>query len=163
MKKTACYTLLLLLVTLFITEPVLAKDTIKERYVAGVVKIIRHHAASIRLLAKSNIKYSNNIPRHAAELKHSFGLLGPMDWHAAKAASMQKEGPHIMALNKKDFEDLANGCVKKIKKLHKVAVAQMETGEQQPVIQALDMVQESCDGCHTLLDDVAPDVWGAAN
>jgi hypothetical protein len=163
MKKTTCYSLLLLLVMTAIAQPVLARDTNKELYVAGVVKIIRYHSASIRLLAKSSIKYNSNIPRHAQELKHSFGLLGPMDWHAAKAASLQKEGPKALALEQVDFERLAGACVKKIKRLHKVAVAQVDTGDQKPVLQALDGVQNSCDGCHNLLDDISPNVWGQDN
>lgn len=145
-----------------IAQPVLAKETNKELYVEGVINIIRHHAASIRLLAKSSIKYSSNIPRHAQELKHSFGLLGPMDWHAAKAASLQKDGPKDLVLQQTDFEKLANNCVKKIKKLHKVAIAHVETGDQQSVLNALEVVQDSCDGCHSLLDDISPNVWGRA-
>ncbi|MBF0194457.1 MAG: cytochrome c [Magnetococcales bacterium] len=160
MKKTTCYSLILLLVMSFIALPVQARETNKERYVAGVVEIIRHHAASIRLLAKTSIRYSGNIPRHALELKHSFGLLGPMDWHAAKAASLQKDGPNTLQLKQEDFENLANKCMKKIKKLHKVAVAHVKSGDQQAVLNALDVVQTSCDGCHSLLDDVSPNVWG---
>lgn len=61
----------------------------KARYVQEVVKVLRIHMDALRSLVTHKIKYSDNLVRHALALKDTFGLLGPMDWHAAKSAAMR--------------------------------------------------------------------------
>ena len=155
----------------FSTNVGLVQETRKESYVEGVITLLRYHADFIRQTASRTFKYSHNIVRHATGLRHTFGLLGPMDWHAAKAASLQKEGqaegpeegqtgPKLEAV---DFNKMANDCENAFKVLHKAAVSRVEGGEAKPVLQALDRLQEKCDACHSLLDGIAPNVWGVAH
>jgi hypothetical protein len=159
MGKIVSYVLLLLLIHTATVTGAFAGDSVKERYVAGVISILHHHAESIRLLSKHNIKYSNNLARHASGLKQTFGLLGPMDWHAAKAATLQRGDDSSLKLQPADFEMMARSCQEKIKKLHKTAVMQVETGIERPIVQILDSVQSSCEECHNLLEGIDPNVW----
>lgn len=134
----------------------------KEAYLQSIVTLMRLHANAIRQLATHEFKYSRNLARHATALHNTFGLLGPMDWHVAEAASLQKkngEGPMLAA---DMFEKMAEQCQKSMKDLYQAAIHQLEKGGgPQPVLRALDDVQGKCNSCHALLDGVAPDVWGA--
>ena len=158
MNKKAFFVSLLLagLVTISIAT-LEAKESQRDQYVDNVISILRLHADSIRQLATSDFKYSPNLVRHTTALRRTFGMLGPMDLHAAKAATMQKDD---IVISPDMFNKLAEHCQKAIKDLYQVAVSRVEGGDAEPVLKALGEVQSGCDGCHALLDGAAPDVWG---
>ncbi|MBF0611801.1 MAG: cytochrome c [Magnetococcales bacterium] len=135
----------------------------KEQYIESVVTILRLHAQAIRQLATHEFKYSGNLARHVTALHNTFGLLGPMDWHAAKAVTLQKKDGSAPVFQQDSFEKMAEQCLKSMKELYQISIQQMETkGSPQPVLQTLQEVQSKCDACHNLLEGAAPDVWGHA-
>ncbi|MBF0399722.1 MAG: cytochrome c [Magnetococcales bacterium] len=133
----------------------------KEHYVQSVISLLRLHADAIRQLATKEFKYSRNLARHAAALHHTFGLLGPMDWHTAEAAFLQKKSADGQLLQADDFEKMADRCQLSMKTLQQTALQHVESGgKPEPVLKALDDVQGVCSSCHDLLGGAAPDVWG---
>ncbi|MBF0340015.1 MAG: hypothetical protein HQL95_03525 [Magnetococcales bacterium] len=138
-------------------HPALASE--KDQYVESVITMIRLHAEAIRQLASHDFKYSRNLARHATGLQNTFGLLGPMEWHVSTSATLQKKGGPV--LKEEDFEKMAEQCQKSMKILYQASISHVESGAGTgPVLKALDELQGKCTGCHSLLDGVAPDVWG---
>ncbi|MBF0108832.1 MAG: hypothetical protein HQL76_06640 [Magnetococcales bacterium] len=153
--------ILSLSLSLFVVSPALsAEPSHRDTYVQGVIAILRQHAAHIRMLATIDFKYSHNLVRHVSALEDSFGLLGPMDWHAARAVSLQENDGNHPLMDTEAFESLARDCQKSIKTLHQSAIHRIEGGTAEPVLEALDKVQSKCNHCHGLLGGAAPDVWG---
>lgn len=152
---------LLLGLSLLPATPTRAEPSQRELYIQSVITLLRLHADAIHQLATHDFKYSHNLARHATALHNTFGLLGPMDWHAAEAASLQKRQGPVHNLNADDFDKMADQCQKSIKDLYQASIQHMENGGgSEPVLKALDEVQGRCNGCHDLLDGAAPDVWG---
>ena len=133
----------------------------RETYVQSVISLLRTHSETIRQLASQDFKYSRNLARHADALIHTFGLLGPMDWHAAEASFLHKKQGDGMQVQTDDFDRLAEQCQKSMRTLQQASLAHVEHGgSAAPVLKALDDIQNKCTGCHDLLDGAAPDVWG---
>ncbi len=142
-------------------KPLGAAEPQKQIYLDRVITILRLHADAIRQLASHRFKYSHNIARHANALRRTFGLLGPMSWHAAESASLQREKSGFVPLQAAAFEKMAGHCQKSIKDLHQESIRLVDGATKaETVLKALDEVQAGCDGCHALLDGIAPDVWG---
>ncbi|MBF0309588.1 MAG: hypothetical protein HQL56_08680 [Magnetococcales bacterium] len=138
------------------------RTTQRQVYVQSVVTLLRLHADAIRQLSTQSFKYSHNLTRHVTALRNTFGLLGPMDLHAAEATSMQKDHDGAQPkFNAESFEKMADHCVKSMKDLHQASLDQVEgRGSSEAVLRALDELQGGCTACHVLLDGAAPDVWG---
>ncbi|MEO5362389.1 MAG: cytochrome c [Magnetococcus sp. DMHC-8] len=150
-----------LLIGLLSILSIQASASEKDRYIQSVVSLLRLHADAIRQLASQEFKYSRNLARHAAALQHTFGLLGPMDWHAAKADFMQKKREDGHNQPADIFEKTSEQCQKHMKVLQQTALQHVESGgSPMPVLKALDDVQGTCNACHDLLNGAAPDVWG---
>ncbi|WP_193771421.1 cytochrome c [Candidatus Magnetaquicoccus inordinatus] len=133
----------------------------REQYVQSVISLLRTHADTIRQLASQDFKYSRNLARHADALIHTFGLLGPMDWHAAEASFLHKKHGDSAHLQPADFDRLADQCQKSMRTLQTTSLQHVEHGgSAKPVLKALEDIQGKCTGCHDLLDGAAPDVWG---
>ncbi|MBF0284779.1 MAG: cytochrome c [Magnetococcales bacterium] len=134
----------------------------KEHYIQSVITLLRLHADAIRQLATQEFKYSRNLARHATALHNTFGLLGPMDWHAAEAAKLQRKTGDGPLFAPDAFDKMADQCQKSMKDLYQASIHHLEGGGKsaEPVLKALEEVQGKCSGCHNLLDGAAPDVWG---
>ncbi|MEO5351688.1 MAG: cytochrome c [Magnetococcus sp. XQGC-1] len=133
----------------------------KEQYVQSVISLLRLHANAIRQLATQEFKYSRNLARHAAALQHTFGLLGPMDWHTAEAVFLQEKKESGPVARVDLFEKMADQCQKSMKTLQQASLQHMESGgNPEPVLKALDDLQGKCNGCHDQLHGAAPDIWG---
>ncbi|MBF0185667.1 MAG: cytochrome c [Magnetococcales bacterium] len=142
-----------------LSSPLQASE--REHYVQSVISLLRTHADTIRQLAMQDFKYSRNLARHADALIHTFGLLGPMDWHAAEASFLHKKQGDAPQLQPADFERLADQCQKSMRTLQTASLHHVEHGgSSAPVLKALEEIQGKCTGCHDLLDGAAPDVWG---
>lgn len=138
-----------------------AEASEKEQYVQSVITMLRLHAAAIRQLVTHDFRYSRNLLRHVSALQNTFGLLGPMEWHVSSSTTLQKPGEGGVPLKEADFDRMAEQCQKSMKGLHQASVQYMESGgSAEPVIKALDELQGKCTGCHSILEGVAPDVWG---
>ncbi len=139
-----------------------AEEFTKESYVDSVMAMLRTHASAIENLNTHRIKYSNNLVRHAVALEQTFGLLGPMDWHAAQSATlMTAKDPAREEENQAKFHELQERASVALKGVIVAAHRTLEEGDHETLEMALDRMKESCNNCHTYLpEDVAPDVWG---
>ena len=133
----------------------------REHYIHSVIAMLRLQVDTIRDLATQDFKYSRNLARHAMLLHNTFGLLGPMDWHAVEATFLQKKKADGTTIQASTFEEMADQCQKSMKTLLQLSVQHVEKGgKPEPVLKALDDLQGRCDNCHALLNGTAPDVWG---
>ncbi len=134
----------------------------RKAYVDSVVTILRIHADTLQNLTAHKIKYSDNLVRHAIALEHTFGLLGPMDWHAAEAVKLASEDGAKMEPSVEEFERLQKRSRDALRNLVIAAHRAMEEDNREGVNQALHDMKESCNACHEYLpESAAPDVWGS--
>ena len=57
----------------------------RNEYVSAVMDIFRTHVYLLQQLPMVHRnKYSDNLVRHAIAIERTFGLLGPMEWHAVQ-------------------------------------------------------------------------------
>ncbi|MBF0447480.1 MAG: cytochrome c [Magnetococcales bacterium] len=132
----------------------------KTKYVASVVSLLRLHAQMIRQISANDFKYSENLARHAKSLQRAFGLVGPMDWHAAKSETLYRHANDSAPLESQTFEKLAENSNDHMKNLYSAAHKETKTGERGLVVEALDELQHGCEQCHNMLPPgMAPNVW----
>lgn len=134
----------------------------RESYVQSVITVLRIHADAIRSLTVHEMKYSDNLVRHTIAIQRTFGLLGPMDWHAAESANLLKEKRTSGAsMDAERFERLGKNSQKAMKDLVRAAHENMEEDDREGLLEALEQMKNSCNDCHAYLpSSVAPDVWG---
>ncbi len=138
------------------------KEKHKDEYVQIVVSILRGHVQSLYNLTEEDIKYSDNAARHANGLKHTFDMLGPMDWHAAEAMRLQQENNKNKEnlLTHKHFDDMAENSIKKINRLRQSAHRWMRDKDRGAFMKDLDSMMQTCHDCHVALpENTAPKVW----
>jgi hypothetical protein len=116
------------------------------------------------LAISPRFKYSDNLVRSAIAIERTFGLLGPMEWHAVQAAKISRERKGTDAnLDEKIFDDLARTSQRALKEIVRAAHDVMENQDPDPdiLLTAIKEMQQSCNNCHSLLPkSVAPDLWG---
>ena len=162
MKRHSRIALILTIVCLGWITASQADDFNRQTYVNSVISILRAHADAIQNLSTHHIKYSDNIVRHAVALQQTFGLLGPMDWHAAESAElMVNKNPAHVAEDKERFEKLEQRSDFAMKALVLAAHNALENDNREGLKEALQNVKTSCNDCHAYLPAAAaPDVWG---
>ncbi|MBF0626327.1 MAG: cytochrome c [Magnetococcales bacterium] len=135
-------------------------DPHKQAYIQSVVTVLRIHADALEQLVSHDFKYSDNLVRHAVALRQTFGLLGPMDWHAARSAYLVRQQNPNDALGEDTFERMAQKSQKMLKRLELAAHEFMEEHDRESLLEAVRELKNSCTACHGLLPaGVAPDVW----
>lgn len=160
--KTKYKSLAFLLLTSTIFNPASVYAGDRDEYTSSVMEILRMHVNLLEQLSMSSrFKYSDNLVRHAVAIKSTFGLLGPMEWHAAEAASIAlRNNGNKDDLNEELFEDLERASRKSLKDLVRTAHDSMEQHDAKGVITAIKDMKQSCENCHSLLPkSVAPDLW----
>lgn len=161
--KTKYKVVAFLLLTSTFFNPVSVYAVDKDDYASSVLEILRMHVALLEQLSTSSrFKYSDNLVRHAVAIKSTFGLLGPMEWHAAESASIaaRNKGANV-DLNEEMFEDLEKASRKSLRDLVLAAHDSMEQHDAEGVIAAIKDLKKSCENCHSHLPkSVAPDLWG---
>lgn len=160
--KTKHTMLSMLLLTVTLGNPVLIHAVDKNDYADSVMDIMRMHVNLLQELAVSRpFQYSDNMVRHAVEIKNTFGLLGPMEWHAAEAAAIfARSNGTPVDISEDRFESMAKLSRDSIKQLARAAHTSMEQNNPQVVLSALNDMQQSCENCHAHLPRaLAPDLW----
>jgi hypothetical protein len=133
----------------------------RESYVKSVISVLQLHAEAVLKLSAHEMKYSDNLVRHSVALRQTFGLLGPMDWHAAESVNLLKKKDTKAGINTEKFEKLAKRSQKAMKGLIRSAHENMEEDDREGLHKALEDLKNSCNACHAYLpSSVAPDVWG---
>jgi hypothetical protein len=134
-----------------------------DEYVEAVMNVMRTHVDLLQGLSQTHhFRYSDNVVRHAMAIERTFGLLGPMEWHAAVSAQVRAElqGDKV-DLDEDHFEDLGKATRNSMRTLIRAAHDSMGEYEQDGLSQAIDDFKQSCNNCHMLLPrSVAPDLWG---
>lgn len=160
MKRKMIITFMIVSLLSWLTA-IRANEFNKKTYVESVIVVLRIHADAISNLATHKIKYSDNLVRHAVALQRTFGLLGPMDWHAADAAKLMTDNASSSDMDSEKFETLQRRSRDALKTLVFAAQDAMVEDNREGVKEALENVKNSCNACHAYLPaSVAPDVWG---
>jgi hypothetical protein len=161
MNRKIIITLMITILCLSWIMVVRAGEFNRESYVQSVITVLRIHADAIRNLTAHEIKYSDNLVRHAIAIQRTFGLLGPMDWHAAKSAKLMIKNASNLNIDIEKFEKLEKRSRDALKGLVRAAHESMEEDNREELNEALDNMKNSCNACHAYLpESVAPDVWG---
>lgn len=135
----------------------------RAHYVDSVIEILRTHAHLLEELAQGDrFKYSDNLVRHATALDQTFGLLGPMEWHADRSAKLYaRSDSSETALDEDHFEELAAASQKSLDGLVRAAHDSMEKHDAKGMMDAIEQMKSDCNACHSRLPAAAvPDVWG---
>jgi len=149
---------LLVAASLISVSPVLAQDN--DEYVESVISILRTHTQLMESMAQGpRFRYSDNLVRHAQQIRETFGLVGPMEWHAAQAADLLS-GEDDAALNEEMFESLALTSQRALSNLVRAAHDSMERYDREGLLEAITAMKQSCMNCHDLLpESIAPRIW----
>jgi len=134
----------------------------KDKYVELVVSILRSHVIALRDLTANEIKYSDNVARHAIGIKQTWDMLGPMDWHALEAKRLQKkkEGGNAIILQQKDFDKMVDNSLTRVDRLRQSAHRWIRDNDRDAFMKDLDSMMQSCKDCHSLMPkNTAPAVW----
>ncbi|MBF0454796.1 MAG: cytochrome c [Magnetococcales bacterium] len=162
MNRRAPFIFVITLLCLSWVLPVQAEENFtRDSYVNSVITVLRIHKDAILNLTAHDMKYSDNLVRHAIAIQKTFGLLGPMDWHAAESAKLLKRKSTHPDMTVIQFEKLAKQSNNAMKGVIRSAHENMEEDDREGLREALDTMMESCNACHSYLPkSVAPDVWG---
>jgi cytochrome c556 len=161
MKRKKIITLLAATLVLSWIATAQADEFNQKSYVESVITVLRIHANAISGLSTHQIKYSDNLVRHAVALQRAFGLLGPMDWHAANSSKLMTKDASKTGMNEAQFESLERHSRTAMKGLIIATQDAMMEDNREGVKEALANVKASCNACHSYLPaSVAPDVWG---
>ena len=161
MKRTIIITLVTATLVLSWVAAARADEFNEKSYVESVIVVLRIHADVISNLSTHQIKYSDNLVRHAVALQRTFGLLGPMDWHAANSAKLMSKASSTSGMDEEQFENLERRSRSAMRALVIAAKDAMVEDNREGVKEALENVKDSCNACHSYLPaSVAPDVWG---
>lgn len=130
-------------------------------YVETVIGILRAHILAMRMLLDDDqLRYSDNVYRHAVAFERTFGMIGPMEWHAANAFKRASGPLANPELTEARFEQLGETSHQRIKELPLVAEQYLKNGDAASVHEAIDDMMASCGGCHSLLPQgYVPAVW----
>ena len=149
---------LLAVVALAGISPVQAID--RDEYVTAVISILQTHTQLMEEMAQgTRFRYSDNLVRHANQIRDTFGLLGPMEWHAAQAADLHSAEGDV-TLNEEKFESLAYASRRSLTNLVRAAHDSMERYDREGLLEAIANMKHSCMNCHNLLpESIAPRIW----
>jgi hypothetical protein len=161
MKRKKIITLMITTLILSWMIDIRAEEFTQKSYVESVIIVLRIHADAISNLNTHHIKYSDNLARHAIAIQQTFGLLGPMDWHAADSAKLMNKNNSNSNMDAEKFEKLEERSRYALKALYIAAHEAMDEDNHEGLNVALENMKDSCNACHAYLpESVAPDVWG---
>lgn len=141
-----------------------AVDEAKARdaaYLEQVVGVMRSHVASMRMiLDHDEMKYSDNIVRHAEAFERTFGMVGPMEWHAAEAFGYMAKSDQSEKLSEAQFEELAEESQVAINKIKRSAKRFMRDKNKDLMRGSINNMIKSCGACHSKMPKgTVPSVW----
>jgi hypothetical protein len=134
-------------------------------YLEQVVSVLRSHVISMRMiLDHDDMKYADNMVRHAEAFERAFGMVGPMEWHVAEAFQYVQDKDATEKLTKQRFEELAENSRKAISRIKRSAKRYMRDKNKQLMHESIDNMIKSCDSCHSKLPaGTVPHVWMGMN
>ncbi len=148
-----------------VSAPAIATEHVKDprdaAYLEHVIAILRAHVLSMRaIIDESDMKYADNMVRHAEAFERAFGTVGPMDWHAAKAFQKTQKAGAPNRLTEDEFDDLAEASYRKVLGIKRAAKRYMRDKDGERMGTAIDSMIKSCGACHSKLPKgTVPSVW----
>ena len=137
-----------------------AGKTNDDLYVEMIVTMLRSHIAAMRLLIDHEyLHYADNVARHATAFERTFGMIGPMEWHAADAfaRASKVEGA---AVSEAQFASLGEDSFAAIHALPRAAERYQRDKNKELMHESINQVISSCIACHSSLPPGSvPDVW----
>ena len=138
-----------------------ADKTAHNAYLDQLISVLRSHVKSMRMiLDHDTMKYADNMARHAEALERAFGMIGPMEWHAAEAFEHMSRGDAPEKLTEAQFEELAENSHQAMVRVGRAAHRYERDKDKALMRTAINNVIESCGACHSKLPEgTVPRVW----
>ena len=132
-----------------------------DAYLELIVGTLRSHVLSMRMiLDHDDLKYADNIVRHAEALERSFGMIGPMEWHVAEAFDHMQNSDSVEKLSQEEFEEMAENSRRAISQIKRSAVRYLRDKKKPLLRDSINRMIESCGACHSKLPEgTVPSVW----
>jgi hypothetical protein len=136
-------------------------QTANDAYLDQVVTVLRSHVLSMRMiLDHDELRYADNMVRHAEAFERAFGMVGPMEWHVAEAFTQSQKTDYAEKFNKKLFEELADDTRVAIKKIKRSAIRYGRDKKKNLMRDSINNMITSCAACHSKLPEGSvPHVW----
>ena len=151
--------------TLTVSPTIFADDhadkTAHNAYLDQIISVLRSHVTSMRMILDNDtMKYADNMARHAEALERTFGMIGPMEWHAAEAFAHMSKGDAPNKLSEDQFEELAHKSHRAIVHAGRAAHRYERDHDKERMRAAINDVIKSCGSCHSQLPEgTVPHVW----
>jgi hypothetical protein len=144
--------------TAFSEESLQARN---EAYLNQVIGVLRSHVLSMRMILDyDDLKYSDNLMRHAEAFERAFGMIGPMEWHAAEAFNFSQRTGAEEKLSKAQFEELGEESYMAIRQMKRSATRYMRDKNKELMRESINAMIDSCGACHSRLPEGSvPSVW----
>ena len=148
----------------FISINAYAEGSLKahnDAYLDQVVSVLRAHVLSMRMiLDHDDLRYADNMVRHAEAFGRTFGMVGPMEWHVAEAFSYARKTEAGEKLSKAKFEELAENTRRAMTGIKRSAVRYMRDHDKGLMRASINRMIESCGACHSKMrEGTVPHVW----
>ena len=136
-------------------------QTRNDAYVDQVVGILRSHVLSMRMiLDHDDLKYADNLVRHAEAFGRAFGMVGPMEWHVAEAFSYSQKSDAAEKLSEEQFEELAEETRLAISQIKRSAIRYGRDKKKELMRESINKMMKSCGACHSRFPEgTVPHVW----
>jgi len=136
-------------------------QTPNDVYLDQVVSVLRSHVLSMRMiLDHDDLRYADNMVRHAEAFERAFGMVGPMEWHVAEAFAHAQKTDAVEKLSHKQFDELAENTRVAIKKIKRSAIRYGRDKKRSLMRDSINRMIESCVACHSKLPEgTVPHVW----
>ena len=134
---------------------------LNEAYLEQVVSVLRSHVLSMRMiLDHGDLRYSDNMVRHAEAFERAFGMIGPMEWHAAEAFNYAQKTGATEQLSQDQFEALAENSHLAVRKIKRSATRYMRDKDKALMRKSINDMMKTCGACHSRLPKGSvPSVW----
>ena len=130
-----------------------AEESLKahnDAYLDQVMGVLRAHVVSMRMILEhDDLRYADNMVRHAEAFARAFGMVGPMEWHVAEAFSYARKTEAGQKLRREKFEELADNTRRAIVGIKRSAVRYMRDHDKQLMRASINRMIESCGACHS--------------
>jgi len=132
-----------------------------DAYLNQIVGILRSHVLSMRMiLDHDDLKYADNMVRHAAAFERAFGMVGPMEWHVAEAFNHAQKSDAAEKLSEEQFEELAENARMAISQIKRSAIRYGRDKKKELMRDSINRMIKSCGACHSRLPEgTVPHVW----
>lgn len=158
MKKTTLIgllTLSLLLGSLGAASSARAEEDLDRAYLKMVMNIFSTHLQALEFLTANQMRYSDNVVRHAAALRQTTGLLDHAipqeEIRVLKTTLVVDEAGKPLQWGWKDARDfmrLADASYISTKKLAIAAREWLKSGDRTEFMAAMENVKQACRNCH---------------